>query len=293
MHPLTLVTLAAYATTAALHVAYVVGLSWRRHDDGGPAADDATAGHRSGAASGSLQPWALGGLALAVGLHFVDTTARGLRGLHPATDAAEAISFLVLVLVLAYGMAVALRRPLTMLGAVVTPLCLALLGTARLSRLEVGATPAPRLDLLGRLHISFATAGVAAFGLAAAAAVFYLFQQRQLRQHRVTPLARRGASLQTLDRLSQRAISVGFPVFTVAMVTGAWWLERIPAPEQGPWVLRPEHVAASVAWLTYAALLGGRAMFGWRGRKAAWLTVGGFGATVVVLGGYLTRAHGG
>jgi ABC-type transport system involved in cytochrome c biogenesis permease subunit len=44
-----------------------------------------------------------------------------------------------------------------------------------------------------------------------------------------------------------------------------------------------------IAWCSYAALLSARVVFGWRGRKTAWLTLAGFGAALIVLAIYFLR----
>ena len=46
---------------------------------------------------------------------------------------------------------------------------------------------------------------------------------------------------------------------------------------------------ATITWLCYAGLLGGRLGLGWRGRRAAWVTVAGFVAALLVLTIYFVR----
>jgi ABC-type uncharacterized transport system permease subunit len=52
---------------------------------------------------------------------------------------------------------------------------------------------------------------------------------------------------------------------------------------------RPEYPLAAVTWIFYAALLVLRQAYGWRGRRAARLTLGGFTAALIVLAIYLVR----
>jgi ABC-type uncharacterized transport system permease subunit len=143
--------------------------------------------------------------------------------------------------------------------------------------------PEVSLSLLGRAHIALATLGVAAFALATCLAVLYLVQDRQLKQKKTGPVVKRGAALATLDRYMNRAVQIGFPLFSLAMVMGAVWL----AQRAGG--VRIEYVVAAVAWAAFAALLIARGAAGWRGKRAAWLTIGGFIATLIVLGLYLVR----
>ena len=68
------------------------------------------------------------------------------------------------------------------------------------------------------------------------------------------------------------------------MVLGMIWTSQ-----RGLGMTRPEYAAASITWLCYAGLLGGRLGLGWRGRRAAWVTVAGFIAALLVLTIYFVR----
>lgn len=209
-----------------------------------------------------------------------EMSARGLAGAHPATSAREAIGFVAWLLVAAF-LAANWKRPIGAVGAFVAPAGLALLLVARLSAVPGGGTEG--LGVLGRVHISLATAGVAVFALATAIAVVYLVQERQLKQKRIGQMVRKGAALETLDNLAHRCVQLGFPIFTVAMLTGAWWSAR---RSDG---VRPEYMIAMVAWTAFAAALVTRTTIGWRGRRAAVMTILGFTSSLVVLGIYLGR----
>jgi ABC-type uncharacterized transport system permease subunit len=43
------------------------------------------------------------------------------------------------------------------------------------------------------------------------------------------------------------------------------------------------------AWVAFGVLLVARLGAGWQGRRAAWLTLGGFGGTLLVLLAYIVR----
>ena len=98
----------------------------------------------------------------------------------------------------------------------------------------------------------------------------------------------RGTPLETLDRLAHRCVSIGFPVFTLAIVTGAIWVARLGLLH-GPGTLRPEYLIAVGTWIAFAVLIIARVGAGWRGRRAAWLTLGGFGGTALVVAAYFIR----
>ena len=136
-------------------------------------------------------------------------------------------------------------------------------------------------------HIFLATLGVATFALASIIEVLYLVQERRLKRKELDRLRSGGAPLDTLDRLAARCVSIGFPIFTVALVTGAVVVARMGLVQKG--VVRPEYVLAVASWLAFGVLLVAR-VGGWQGRRAAWLTVSGFAGVLLVVVGYFIRA---
>ena len=74
------------------------------------------------------------------------------------------------------------------------------------------------------------------------------------------------------------------------MVTGAILLSRLPPTESGVHrLLQPQYALSAVAWALYAGLLLLRFLVGWRGRRAALVTLGGFAASLGVLVVYFVR----
>ncbi len=225
--------------------------------------------------------WARRFVGVAALVHFLEIGARGVSGLHPVSSVREIIGFAAWMLGVGFLWAQR-RRKLDAVGAVVAPAVLVGLLAARLS--PVVETGTAGLGVLGRIHIVLAGTGIAIFALATASSILYLLEERQLKQKRVTMIVRKGAALETLDNLARRCVQIGFPIFTVAIVTGAMWSARLSAG------YRPEYLIAGVAWSAFAAVLIARLTAGWRGRRAALLTIVGFSAALAVLGVYLLRA---
>ncbi|HEY2728671.1 MAG TPA: cytochrome c biogenesis protein CcsA [Polyangia bacterium] len=257
MSTLTALELGAYALASLLYLGFLVGL----RDKAGRLA-----------------------LMVAVLLHLGDIGARCVHGVNPISSTPEAMSFISFLLAAGYLLG-SLRYGLASAGAFAAPAALALLLLARVVPAEAGA---PAMGTLGYTHILLATVGVAVFFIAAVLAVVYLFQDRQLRRKEFGRVTDRGTPLDTLDRLAARCVSLGFPIFTVAIVTGAMWIARLGVLH-GAAALRPEYLLAVVTWIAFAVLLVARLGGGWRGRRAAWLTLGGFGGTVLVLVVYFLR----
>lgn len=228
------------------------------------------------------RPVALALVAAAFVAHGVDIGWRGTQHVHPAQSVREAIGFLAWILTGGYLLASA-RYRLTLGGVAVMPLSLILLVVARLT--PAGEAP-EGLSLLGRIHISLATIGVGIFALASALSAIYLAEDRALKKKKFDAIAfkDRGTPLDALDRLSHRLIWVGFPIFTVALVLGAVWVSRLGASLD-----RLEYPLALVTWIAFAVLLVARQAYGWRGRRAAKLTLEGFASALLVLVIYLVR----
>jgi len=225
---------------------------------------------------------AIGLVALAFVAHGIDIGWRGTQHVHPAQSVREAIGFLAFIVTGGYLLASTKYR-LTLGGVVVMPVSLVLLLAARLTPVGAGVED---LSTLGRIHISLATIGVGVFALASALSAIYLVEERALRKKKFDAIAfkDKGAPLESLDKLAHRLIWVGFPIFTVALALGAVWVSKL-----GESLDRLEYPLAAVTWVSYAILLVMRQVYGYRGRRAAKLTLTGFVAALAVLIVYLVR----
>ena len=199
---------------------------------------------------------------------------------NPLQDVRGALSLAAWLLGLGY-LLTTFRTRMGAVGAFITPLSMALLISAGITP----QTPGPGVSPLGKLHIALAAIGVAAFGLAAAVSLIHLMQETALKRKRLGPLFRRSPPLTALDDAGRRLILVGFPIFTLAMVTGAVWVSQLPSHDE----FRIEYLISAVTWFIFALIIIARWTVGWRGRQAAWATVAGFLATVVILMIYMGR----
>jgi len=229
-----------------------------------------------------VRPAAIALVAMALIAHGIDISWRGTLHVHPAQSVREAIGFLSFIITGGYLLA-SLRYRLTIGGVVIMPIALIMLVVARLS--PEGTTPED-LSTLGKIHISLATIGVGVFALASALSAIYLVEERALKNKKLDSLVFRdkGTPLEALDRMSHQLTWVGFPLFTVALILGAVWVAKL-----GESLDRPEYPLAAVTWFAFAGLLVARQVYGWRGRRAARLTLAGFAAAVLVLAIYLIR----
>ena len=111
-----------------------------------------------------------------------------------------------------------------------------------------------------KIHVPANFIGYGTFALAAMVGTAYL-----LKSHGI--LADRLPSLEVLDDVMYKSISVGFAFFTVATILGALWAAEAWG---GYWSWDPKETWALIVWLNYAAWLHMRLMSGLRGRMAAW-----------------------
>jgi cytochrome c-type biogenesis protein CcsB len=120
-----------------------------------------------------------------------------------------------------------------------------------------------------KIHVPANFIGYGTFSLSAMVASAYL-----LKSH--GHLSDRLPSLEVLDDLMYKAISVGFAFFTVATILGALWAAEAWG---GYWSWDPKETWALIVWLNYAAWLHMRLMTGLRGRVAAWWALVGLVVT--------------
>jgi ABC-type uncharacterized transport system permease subunit len=128
-----------------------------------------------------------------------------------------------------------------------------------------------------RLHLLVAIAAYSLLTIAALHALLMALLDRRLH----SPLQSQGLgrifgqlpSLLALEKLLFRLIGVGFLLLTATLVTGVFFSEQLFGR-----ALRFEHktVFTIASWIVFAGLIGGRIVFGWRGRTALRWTFAGF-----------------
>jgi cytochrome c-type biogenesis protein CcsB len=80
-------------------------------------------------------------------------------------------------------------------------------------------------------------------------------------------------SLAKLDIMTYRIVSVGLPLLTVGIITGAWWAKEAWGAY---WQWDPKETAALVSWTVYAMYMHLHTRNSWRGLRSAWMSVLGF-----------------
>lgn len=84
-------------------------------------------------------------------------------------------------------------------------------------------------------------------------------------------------SAETLDQLTYKTIGIAFPLLTLMIAAGAYWANRTWGSY---WSWDPKETWALITWLIYAGFLHMRIARGWRGRRAAYFAILGFGVVL-------------
>lgn len=121
--------------------------------------------------------------------------------------------------------------------------------------------------------LSFLAYGI--LSLAACAGIMYLIQERQIKKKKFGAFYKRLPSLELLDRINYRCLTIGFPLLTLGILTGSLWARQAWGAH---WQWDPKETWSFITWLLYAALLHERLAVGWRGRRAAIMAIIGLGA---------------
>jgi ABC-type uncharacterized transport system permease subunit len=207
------------------------------------------------------------------------------RGAPFAFDIHQSLAIGSLVLTLGYVVTARGKPRLQVLGAFITPITLLFFLGAGLRR-SVTEVPEGVRSVVLPLHVTVNVLGVVAFALAFGMSVAYLVQERQLRKKQLGGVFQRLPPLDVLDQLGFRFIAIGFPLFTLGVVSGALWAVRLDPDAP---VLSPSQLLGLLAWLMFATVLLLRVAAGWRGRRAAYGTMLGFLCTCLLLLGYVLR----
>ena len=221
---------------------------------------------------------ALGAFALGAVFHFVSIVDEGiLSNRCPIANTYETLSmcsFLVAVLFLF----IQWRYKMASLSAFIFPLVFVMALMATLGN-PVGAWSSPVVrNAWLTVHIVLVLLGIAALVVTAVASVLYLFQERELKAKKPRKFYYRLPALGTLDDLISKSMAVGFVLMTLAVIAAVTWAFI----EVGTgWISQPKIVISFFTWGIYLVLVFLRTTAGWRGRKAALMTVTVVGFSII------------
>lgn len=128
--------------------------------------------------------------------------------------------------------------------------------------------------LIFKIHLHIAILAYSLFTIAAMHALLMAVAERNLHHSMsLSTLLQRLPPLLTMEHLLFRILWAGFTLLTLTLLSGMFFSEELFGK-----ALQLSHktVFALISWGIYAALLGGRLRYGWRGRIAIRWTLSGF-----------------
>lgn len=230
--------------------------------------------------------WIIVMLSVALAPHLAALVVRGIElGSFPIAsvhDGLSGFSFLTVLITLL----VAKRGGVPQVALLTSPLIALLMIVAGLVPPTTAVPEALRSTWLG-VHIGLALMGDAALAIAGVVSLVYLVQERRLKQKKLAK-SKAGTglhnlpALEMLDKVTVKLIHFGFPLMTLGLLSGALYGKHVWGYY---WTWDPRNTVSLLVWILYALMLQARFMFGWRGRKAAMLTVAGVIAILVAFVG--------
>lgn len=121
------------------------------------------------------------------------------------------------------------------------------------------------------LHVLVSLLAYSLLLLASFQALLLSYQNMRLHTHQTSGLMRALPSLEDMEHLLFRFISVGVFLLTISLVSGFVYLNDLFGQR-----VAHKTILSLVAWVVFSILLIGRWKYGWRGRKAVRWTITGF-----------------
>lgn len=89
--------------------------------------------------------------------------------------------------------------------------------------------------------------------------------------------ARRASLAEAFETIMAKSISFGFLFLSLGIITGAVWANQAWGTY---WQWDPKETWSLITWFVYAVFLHCRYMRGWRGSRAAWISILGFASVI-------------
>ncbi|MCD6269148.1 MAG: c-type cytochrome biogenesis protein CcsB [Deltaproteobacteria bacterium] len=219
---------------------------------------------------------------VAIGLRWYESYQLGI-GHAPMSNLYESLVFFSWTIILLY-LIIEHKYKLPVLGAFVTPFAFLGMAYASISP-SVNETIQPLVPALQSnwliSHVVTCFLGYAAFAVSCGVSCTYILKKRYEDRNATGGILATFPPAKVLDELVYKTIAIGFPLLTIGIVTGAAWANYAWGTY---WSWDPKETWSLITWFIYAAFLHARVTRGWRGVKAAILSIVGF---VAVLFTYL------
>ena len=222
----------------------------------------------------------LGGVVVetaAIGMRWYESYQMGI-GRAPLTNLYESLAFFAWTFAVIY-LVLERKFKIRTVGAFVAPFPFLIMAYAALNPNDIQPlVPALKSNWLIS-HVVTCFVGYAAFAVSFGVSFLYLFKAGSEKR---SPRSAGSfwdflPSSAALDEIGYKTIAIGFPLLTIGIVTGAFWANVAWGTY---WSWDPKETWSLIVWLIYAAYLHARITRGWRGKRAAILSIVGFAATI-------------
>ncbi|MCL4439240.1 MAG: cytochrome c biogenesis protein CcsA [Firmicutes bacterium] len=210
---------------------------------------------------------------LALGIRWIIT------GHGPYLRVYEVYSSDVWVAILVYLLVQKWKPGLRVIGVVVMPVALLLIGLAMMASPEIRELPETFRTYWLMVHIFFAKFAYSSLLLGTGCSILILVKKRYETRggwYKKIP------ALDILDELAYSFTGFGFLMLAVMIVAGSIWANNAWGSY---WSWDPVETWSLISWLVYGIYLHLRRTRGWRGARLAWLSVFSFGVLAFALFG--------
>lgn len=203
-------------------------------------------------------------------LHTVGLIFRTVESGHaPLSNMYESLSFFGWSAVLAF-LVISRKYDLRKAGFYFMLIVIALMALASSPLMSRDAAPLiPALQSYWLwLHVSVTILGEAFFALAFITSLMYLPAEKKQTKTAA------GMTPEKLDAVSYKCVAIGFPLFTLGgLIFGMIWAYRAWGRY---WSWDPKETWSLITWFVFALYLHTRLVWGWRGKRSAWIAILGF-----------------
>lgn len=189
----------------------------------------------------------------------------------PLSNMYESLVSLSWTIVLLY-LVIELRYKVKTLGVLVFPIVSIAMAYASLSP-DVNTEIQPLIPALQSnwltYHVMTCFVGYAAFAVSFGTSIVYLVKSGKTASGKDEFLP----DLKTLDEIIYKTIAIGFLLLGIGIITGAVWANYAWGSY---WSWDPKETWSLITWFIYAAFIHARLTRGWRGKRAAIISIAGF-----------------
>ena len=218
----------------------------------------------------------LAGNTAGIALRWVESYQLGI-GHAPLSNLYESLVFYAFTIILIY-LFIERKYQNRVIGAFTTPIAFLALAYASMSP-NISDRIQPLIPALKSnwliAHVIACFIGYGAFAVACGISFMYLVKQKS--SDNKSSMLNLLPDVDMLDDLNHRLVMFGFLFLSVGIITGAVWAYSAWGRY---WGWDPKETWSLITWFVYATLLHARMMRGWRGKRTAFLSIGGFAAVL-------------